>query len=236
MAGASLPPRGGRTLSDGKRRKESSRRWLERQLRDPYVAAAHKRGYRSRAAFKLIELDDRFRILRKGLRVVDLGAAPGGWTQVVCQRVGTAGLPAGARARGRVVAVDRTGMDAIPGADIVIGDAEEEDLAPRLTALLGGPADVVLSDMAPAASGHRGADHLRSIALAGCALDLALALLAPGGWFVCKVWQGGATPELLARLKRAFAAVRHAKPPASRPESPELYIVAGGFRSAPADA
>lgn len=225
MAKPPPPSRGARNLSDGKRRKPSSRRWLERQLRDPYVAEARKRGFRSRAAFKLIELDDRFRILHKGARVVDLGSAPGGWTQVACERV-DAGGPAG----GVVVALDLAEMAPIKGAQIIVADADATEVPRRIQALLGGRADVVLSDMAPAASGHRGADHLRSIALAETALDLAQALLAPGGRFVCKVWQGGAAPELLAALMRAFATVRHAKPPASRAESPEIYIIATGFR------
>lgn len=229
MAKPPTPPRVARTLSDGKRRTASSRRWLERQLRDPYVAQARKRGFRSRAAFKLIELDERFRILRKGARVVDLGAAPGGWTQVACERTG-AGSPGG----GIVVAVDCAEMAALDHARILLCDVDDADLPGRIIAQLGGPADVVLSDMAPAASGHRGADHLRSIGLAESALDVACAVLAPGGSFVCKVWQGGATPQLLAGLTRAFAAVRHAKPPASRAESPELYIIATGFRSSPA--
>ncbi|MFZ1413646.1 MAG: RlmE family RNA methyltransferase [Defluviicoccus sp.] len=212
-------------LSDGKQRKDSSQRWLTRQLNDPYVAAAKRHGYRSRAAFKLLELDDRFHFLRPGARVVDLGAAPGGWTQVAVQRV-----RAGENARARVVAIDLAPMQAIEGATIVSVDAEDADLSGRVRALLGGWADVVLSDMAPKASGHRGADHLRIIALAETAAALAEEMLAEGGSFVCKVWQGGAETALLARLKSLFATVRHAKPPASRPESAEVYLVAQGFR------
>lgn len=212
-------------LSDGKRRKDSSQRWLTRQLNDPYVAAAKRQGYRSRAAFKLLELDDRFHLLRPGSRVVDLGAAPGGWTQAAVQRV-----RAGEHPRARVVAIDLTPMPPVEGATIVTADAESVDLADHIRALLGGPADVVLSDMAPKASGHRGADHLRIIALAETAAAVAEELLAEGGNFVCKVWQGGTETGLLAPLKTLFTTVRHAKPPASRAESAEVYVVAQGFR------
>lgn len=215
----------GRGVTDGKRRKDSSHRWLARQLSDPYVVQARKQGYRSRAAFKLIELDDRFRVFRPGGRVVDLGAAPGGWTQVAVQRVG-----AGTHARARVVAIDVSPMQPIEGAAVLAADAEDEDLTARVQALLDGPADVILSDMAPPASGHRGADHLRIMALAETAVAVAEALLASGGSFVCKVWQGGMEGTLLARLKVMFASVRHAKPPASRAESAEIYLVACGFR------
>jgi 23S rRNA (uridine2552-2'-O)-methyltransferase len=211
---------GPRRLVDGKRRKPSSRRWLERQIRDPYVAAARRRGFRSRAAFKLIELDDRFRLLRPGSRVVDLGAAPGGWTQVAVERAGA----------GRVVAVDLSEIEPLEGAAILRADAGAAGTAAAIRALLGGPADLVLSDMAPPAIGHRGADHLRIVALAEIALALAVEILAPGGGFVCKVWQGGTEAPLLATIKRLFADVRHAKPPASRAESAELYLVACGFR------
>ncbi|SUS08392.1 Ribosomal RNA large subunit methyltransferase E [Candidatus Defluviicoccus seviourii] len=212
-------------LSDGKRRKDSSQRWLTRQLNDPYVAAAKRQGYRSRAAFKLLELDDRFHILRPGARVVDLGAAPGGWTQAAVQRA-----RAGEHPRARVVAIDLTPMQGIEGAEIVTADAEDADLTARVLTLLGGPADVVLSDMAPKASGHRSADHLRIIALAETAAAAAEELLAEGGGFVCKVWQGGAETALLAQLKYLFATVRHAKPPASRADSAEIYLVAQCFR------
>jgi 23S rRNA (uridine2552-2'-O)-methyltransferase len=225
MAAPRGPARGSRGLSDGKRRTPSSRRWLERQLRDPYVAEARRLGFRSRAAFKLIELAERFALLRPGDKVVDLGAAPGGWTQVAAAAV-RAGEPGG----GRVAAVDLTAIAPIRGVDIVQADADDESLPARLKTLLGGGAKVVLSDMAPAASGHRGADHLRIIGLAETALAVATDVLVPGGHFVCKVWQGGATPEILARLNRLFTSVRHAKPPASRPESPEVYVVALGFR------
>lgn len=222
------PGRSGSRLSDGKTRSASSRRWLERQLRDPYVAEAKRQGYRSRAAFKLIEIDDRCHLLRLGARVIDLGAAPGGWSQVAAARVGAD------RGRGRVVAVDLLEMEPIAGVSILQADFEAADTPDRLARLLGGPADAVLSDMAPAASGHAAADHLRIIGLAELALDFACGSLAPGGAFVCKLWQGGAQGELLVRLKRSFSAVRHVKPPASRPDSRELYVVALGFRGPPA--
>jgi 23S rRNA (uridine2552-2'-O)-methyltransferase len=207
-----------------KKRSASSDRWLRRQRADPYVAEAKRRGYRSRAAFKLIEIDDRFRLLRPGARVVDLGVAPGGWTQVAVERVRPA------TSRGAVVAIDIAAVDPIAGAETLTADIFAPELPDLVRQHLGGPADVVLSDMAPAACGHPGADHLRIIGLAEAALELAEAVLAPGGSFVCKVWQGGATPDLLAALKRLFATVRHAKPPASRAESAELYVVATGFR------
>lgn len=211
-----------------KKRSASSARWLRRQHADPYVAEAHRRGYRSRAAFKLMELDDRFRLLRAGSRVVDLGAAPGGWTQVAVERVRPKD-----RGRGAVVAIDVIPVEPIVGAVIITGDILDVEMPVRVLEALGGAADVVLSDMAPPASGHAGADHLRIIGLAEAALELAVSLLAPGGSFVCKVWQGGAAPDLLAALKRLFASVRHAKPPASRAESSELYVIACGYRPPP---
>ncbi len=213
------------TLKRARRRKPSSTRWLKRQLSDPYVAEARRLGYRSRAAFKLIELDDRFRFLNAGMRVIDLGAAPGGWTQVAAQRVGAAH-----GGSGRVVAIDLHPMDPIEGARFLEGDVEQADMLQAIRQAVGERADVVLSDMAPAASGHAGTDHLRIMALAEAAFAVARELLAPGGTFVCKVWQGGSEGELLAELKRNFARVRHAKPPASRSESAEMYVVATGFR------
>lgn len=207
-----------------KKRSASSARWLHRQRTDPYVAEARRRGYRSRAAFKLIELDDRFRLLKAGARVVDLGAAPGGWTQVAVERVRPE------TSRGAVLAIDIAAFGAIAGAETIVADVFAAELPDLVRQHLGGPADVVLSDMAPAASGHPGADHLRIIGLAEAALEVAAAILAPGGSFICKVWQGGATHDLLTALKRLFATVRHAKPPASRAESAELYVVATGFR------
>jgi 23S rRNA (uridine2552-2'-O)-methyltransferase len=218
----------GRTLSTrlrtAKGRSTASQRWLSRQLNDPYVQAAKARGLRSRAAFKLIELDQKFRLLKPGLRVVDLGAAPGGWTQVALQAVGE---------RGRVVALDLLPMDPIPGVTVLQGDFQEEAAERAVEAALDGQADLVLSDMAPNTTGHAATDHLRIIALAELALDFACRVLAPGGAFVAKVFQGGSEKELLDRLKRAFAEVRHAKPPASRKDSSELYVVATGFRGDP---
>lgn len=224
MARNRPPDPGEKRLSNPRRRSLSSRRWLERQLRDPYVAEARRLGYRSRAAFKLTELDDRFGVLRSGLRVVDLGAAPGGWTQVAVARVRP-----GARG-GKVVAVDINPIEPITGAEVVEGDAGLNATLDQVRLLLDGPADVVLSDMAPPASGHASADHLRIMGLAEDAFEVARLLLAPGGSFVCKVWQGGTEARLLQDLKRCFATVRHAKPPASRAESAEMYVVAKGFR------
>ncbi len=209
-------------LRAGKRRTASSRRWLERQLNDPYVAAAAKEGLRSRAAFKLIGLDDKFGLLVPGRRVVDLGAAPGGWTQVAVRGVSAGG--------GRVVAVDARPMAEVAGAVVIEADALAPETRAAVQAALGGPADLVLSDMAVPATGHKGTDHLRTIALCEAAFAFAEDVLAPGGAFVCKVLKGGAEATLLAAIKRRFAAVRHAKPPASRAASAEVYLVAKGFR------
>ena len=202
----------------------SSRRWLERQLNDPYVAEAKRRGYRSRAAFKLIELDDKFKFIRGGMRVADLGAAPGGWTQVALERVGYAG---------RVVAIDLTPIDPIGDAITLTGDVREPETEQDLIAALRGHADLVLSDMAASATGHAATDHLRIIGLIETALDFADVVLAPGGAFVAKVLQGGTERDLLARLRRDFAKVSHAKPDASRKESAEMYVVATGYRGDP---
>ncbi len=193
--------------------------WLKRQLNDPYVLAARKQGLRSRAAFKLIELDERFHLIRPHTRVLDLGAAPGGWSQVAVQRGATS-----------VLGLDLLAIDPVPGAMFLQGDFNDPDMPGRLAALLGGPPDLVLSDMAPNTTGHASTDHLRIIALAEMALELAIRTLAPGGGFVAKVFQGGTEGEMLAPMKRHFTAVRHAKPPASRKESSELYVVATGFR------
>ena len=208
-----------------KRRTTSSARWLQRQLNDPYVAEAKRLGYRSRAAFKLSELDERFHFLGRGKRVLDLGAAPGGWTQVALDRVGPGG---------RVVAADIQAMDPVAGAQVLEVDAFAEDAPARMREALGGPADLVLSDMAPSTTGHTRTDQLRIAALADAAYALAAELLAPGGAFVTKLFQGGAHAELMAALRRDFAAVRHAKPPASRKDSAEIYLVATGFRGPPA--
>lgn len=220
---------GGRKLTvklrTAKGRKIASTRWLARQLNDPYVEEAKKRGYRSRAAFKLIEMDAKYRFLEPGMVVVDLGAAPGGWSQIAAERVGSAS------GKGQVLAVDLSEIAPIPGADVLKLDVSEPDAAGRiLAALKGARADVLLSDMAAPATGHRSTDHLRVIALVEIALDLAEAVLAPGGTFLAKVFQGGAGSELMARLKRSFAKVTHVKPKASRPESPEVYVLATGFR------
>jgi 23S rRNA (uridine2552-2'-O)-methyltransferase len=219
---------GGRDLKvrvkAGKGRSLSSKRWLERQLNDPYVARARREGLRGRAAYKLIEIDDKHRLLKSGARVVDLGAAPGGWSQVAAKRVGLA------QGRGRVVAIDLLEMAPIAGVDFVRRDFLDARAPEEIKALLGGPADVVLSDMAANATGHRKTDHLRIVALAEAAAEFAREVLAPGGAFLCKVLQGGTEGTLLAALKRDFAAVKHVKPAASRADSAELYLLATGFR------
>jgi 23S rRNA (uridine2552-2'-O)-methyltransferase len=212
-------------LRTAKGRKTASTRWLQRQLNDPYVEEARRQGYRSRAAFKLTEMDDRYHVLKPGLKVVDLGAAPGGWSQVAAARVGAGD------GKGQVIAVDLVDIEPTPGVDMLALDVTEAEALARIkAALAGGRADVVLSDMAPATTGHRSTDHLRVVALVESALDVAEALLAPGGTFLAKVFQGGAGGDLLARLKRSFAKVHHVKPKASRAESPEVYVLATGFR------
>lgn len=224
--GAGLTGRGLTTrVKTARRRKTSSTRWLQRQLNDPYVAEARKQGYRSRAAFKLIELDDSFHLLKPGASVVDLGATPGGWTQVAASRV-----RAGEQNGGAVVAVDMVEMDPVAGAEVILIDFRDDGAPAVIEDRLRGPVDVVLSDMAPASSGHSGTDHLRIMALAEMALAFAVEVLRPGGAFVCKVLQGGTEPTLLKQMKQMFATVKHAKPPSSRSESAELYVVAKGFR------
>lgn len=213
------------SLKTARRRSASSQRWLERQLNDPYVAAAKREGWRSRAAFKLIEIDDKYRILKPGQRVVDLGAAPGGWTQVAVQRVKAA------EGRGQVIGIDYLPVDAIAGATILELDFLDDDAPDKLKALLrDGGADVVLSDMAAPTTGHASTDHLRIMALAEAAAEFAAEVLAPGGAFLAKVFQGGTERALLDRLKRDFTTVRHVKPKASRADSAELYVLATGFR------
>jgi len=216
-------PSGGRKLTvnvkTARQRSPASAEWLRRQLNDPYVAAARQQGWRSRAAFKLLELDDRFHILRHGVRVLDLGAAPGGWTQVAVRR-----------GAGTVVGVDLLPVDPIPGATLLLGDFNDPNTPARLAAALGGKADVVLSDMAPNTTGHAATDHLRIMALAELAAAFAQEVLAPDGAFVAKVFQGGSERAMLSALKQDFVSVRHAKPPASRKGSSELYVVAMGFR------
>ena len=208
-------------VKSAKGREVSSTRWLARQLNDPYVREAKEKGYRSRAAFKLIELDAKFHFLRKGAVVLDLGAAPGGWSQVAAARAGETG---------RVVATDILEIAPIAGVTILQSDIRDAATSTLLEAALGGPADVVLSDMAAPTTGHRPTDHLRTTALFEAALDAAEQVLKPGGVFIGKVFQGGATGDLLARVKKRFRDVRHVKPPASRAESVELYLVATGFR------
>jgi 23S rRNA (uridine2552-2'-O)-methyltransferase len=215
-------------LKTARGRKLSSQRWLERQLSDPYVARSKREGYRSRAAYKLIEIDDRFHILKSGYRVVDLGAAPGGWSQVAAARVSSTD------AEPRVIAVDYLGMDPLPGVRVLQKDFLDPDAPDAIKAALGGAqADVVLSDMAAPTTGHRATDHLRIVALCEAAADFARQVLAPGGSFLAKVFRGGTESKLLADLKRDFSKVQHVKPPASRADSPELYLLATGFRGDP---
>jgi len=212
-------------LRTARGRKLASTRWLTRQLNDPYVEEAKRRGYRSRAAFKLAEIDDKHPLLRTGMSVVDLGAAPGGWSQISAQRVQ---LMAG---KGRVIAVDVWEMEPISGVTALMLDLTDPESAGRIRdALNGKKADLVLSDMHAPATGHKQTDHLRIMGLVEAALDLAEEILAPGGAFLCKVLQGGADKELVARLNRSFAKVRHVKPKASRAESAEMYVLATGFR------
>jgi len=216
--------RGGKVrVKTARGRKPSSTRWLQRQLNDPYVAEAKRRGFRSRAAFKLMEMDDRFGFLKGARRVVDLGAAPGGWLQVLTSRLGR---------DARIVGLDFLDMEPVPGAVCLKMDFLDPDGPERLKAELGGPADIVLSDMAAATTGHRQTDHLRTMALCEAALDFAGEVLAPEGGFLAKVLQGGTDDALLTRMKGMFRQVRHVKPPASRSESVEWYVLATGFRGA----
>jgi 23S rRNA (uridine2552-2'-O)-methyltransferase len=211
-------------LKTAKGRTVSSQRWLQRQLNDPYVQEAQRLGYRSRSAFKLMQLDERFKFLVAGNRVVDLGAAPGGWTQIVASRVLSKG------GLGRVVGLDILEMEPVPGAEILLGDFLTDAGLAELISLLGGPADLVLSDMAAPTTGHPPTDHLRTAALCEAAFDFAETVLSPGGSFVAKVFKGGSERDLLLRMKQSFGSVRHAKPAASRAESPETYVVAMNFR------
>jgi 23S rRNA (uridine2552-2'-O)-methyltransferase len=211
-------------LKTARKRTLSSQKWLERQLNDPYVARAKREGYRSRAAYKLLEIDQKHHLLKPGQRVVDLGAAPGGWSQVAVGKVGSA------EGRGRVVGIDLLAIDPLPGAEFVQLDFLDESAPQKLVDLLGGPADVVMSDMAANATGHKKTDHLRIVGLAEAAIQFAREILAPGGAFIAKVLQGGTEGQLLADLKRDFAVVRHVKPAASRADSSELYVLATGFR------
>lgn len=215
-----LPPRREAVrLKNARRLSTSSQRWLQRQLNDPYVTAAKTQGWRSRAAFKLIELDEKYKLISKASRVVDLGAAPGGWSQVVLARGASA-----------VVGIDLLAIDPVAGAAFIQGDFLEDGMEDRLVEMLGGKADLVLSDMAPNTSGHVATDHIRIMALAETALAFACEILTPGGAFVAKLFQGGAEKDMLNTLKMRFKTVRHAKPPASRKDSKEMYVVAMGFR------
>jgi len=212
-------------LKTARSKKPSSQRWLERQLNDPYVSAAKRAGYRSRAAYKLIEIDDKHRFLKSGGRVVDLGAAPGGWSQVAAERVQSIG------GRGQVIAIDILDMEPLAGVQSATKDFMEDGAEDWLRAQLkGGGADVVLSDMAASTVGHAKTDHLRIMMLAEAAAHFAGDVLAPGGAFLCKVFQGGTERDLLDFLKQRFSAVRHVKPPASRADSAELYVLATGFK------
>ncbi|MEO6339171.1 MAG: RlmE family RNA methyltransferase [Caulobacteraceae bacterium] len=209
----------GDRLKTADERSLSSQQWLERQINDPFVKAAKAHGYHSRAAYKLTEIDDRFHVIRKGGRVIDLGCAPGGWVQVALER-----------GAGTVVGIDLLPIDPIPPAIIVQGNFTQPGCGEGLVARLGGPPDLVLSDMAPNTSGHRKTDHLRIVGLIEAAVDFAVEVLVPGGAFVSKAFQGGETAAVLKTLKAHFANVRHVKPKASRVGSSEVYLVATGFR------
>jgi 23S rRNA (uridine2552-2'-O)-methyltransferase len=213
-------------LKTARGRTHSSQLWLERQLNDPFVARAKRDGFRSRAIYKLMEIDDKARILRPGRRVLDLGAAPGGWSQLAADRVGAA------QSKGRVVAIDLLPIDPIAGVDILQMDFFDASAPALLRQRLGGPADVVLSDMAANTVGHRQTDHLRIVALLEAAAHFAVEVLAPGGSFLAKVFQGGTETDVLNLLKRHFTTVKHLKPAASRAGSSEMYVLATGFRSA----
>jgi len=206
-------------LKTAKERTASSQAWLERQINDPFAAKARAHGYRSRAAYKLSEIDDRLRLLKPGVRVVDLGLAPGGWTQVALERGVT-----------NIAGVDLLPVDPLPPAQILEMDFTDPACGPKLIELLGGPPDVVLSDMAPNTVGHRATDHLRIIGLIEAAADFAIGVLKPGGAFVAKAFQGGETAQIIAELKRHFREVRNMKPKASRADSSEVYLVATGFK------
>src|SRR5436853_250289 len=215
------------TVKTGGKRKLSSKLWLERQLNDPYVAQAKREGLRSRAAFKLIEIDDKYHFLKPGITVVDLGAAPGGWSQIAAKRVGAA------NGKGRVIAIDLLEMPEIPGVSFGQLDFQSHDAPAKLLAMIGGRADAVLSDMAANTTGHRKTDQLRILGLVEGAVAFASDVLKPGGAFLAKVFQSGADAELLAQLKRDFASVRHVKPASSRQDSSERYLLATGFRRSP---
>jgi 23S rRNA (uridine2552-2'-O)-methyltransferase len=212
------------TVRSGGKRKLSSKLWLERQLNDPYVVQAKREGYRSRAAYKLIELDDKYHLLKGGMTVVDLGAAPGGWSQIAARRVGAA------NGKGKVIAIDLLEMPEIAGVSFAQLDFLDQDAPEKLIAMMGGRADVVMSDMAANTTGHRKTDQLRILGLVESAAAFACEMLNPGGTFLAKAFQSGADADLLAQLKRDFASVRHVKPAASRQDSSERYVLATGFR------
>ena len=216
-------------VKTARKRTASSARWLQRQLNDPYVAAAKREGMRSRAAYKLMELDDKHSFLKPGQRVIDLGAAPGGWSQIAAERVKS--IEGTGYGKGQVVAIDYLGVDALPGVEMLQMDFTDDDAEDRLKELIrDGKAEVVLSDMAAPTVGHTRTDHLRIMGLAEMAAHFAIDVLTEGGVFLCKVFQGGAERELLDLLKKNFKVVRHVKPPASRADSAELYVLATGFR------
>jgi 23S rRNA (uridine2552-2'-O)-methyltransferase len=216
-------------------RKTSSQKWLQRQLNDPYVTEARRLGYRSRAAFKLLEIDDKYKLFKAGQCVLDLGAAPGGWVQVAVARTNALGASPN-RPKGRVIAIDISEMEAVAGADVMQLDFMDDRAPACLKSRLGEEgADIVLSDMAAPTTGHTRTDHLRIMALGEAAAEFACEVLRPGGAFLCKVFQGGTERELLERLKRDFSTVRHVKPPASRADSAELYVLATGFRGRSSD-
>lgn len=229
------PPRGGGKSGDPRSRPRgpkvrvkkargmtnSSRRWLERQLNDPYVAEARRQGYRSRAAFKLIDLDDRFHLLKGAKRIVDLGAAPGGWSQIAAARAPDA----------RIIGLDLLPVEPVGGAVFLVMDFLAPGAEDALKAQMDGPADLVLSDLAPATTGHKGTDHIRTMALCEAAFDFATKVLRPGGAFAAKVLRGGADHQLLARMRQAFGSVKHVKPPSSRADSSEWFVVAQDFKS-----
>ena len=214
------------TVRSKGKRKLSSKLWLERQLNDPYVAQARREGFRSRAAFKLKEIDDKYKLLKSGMAVIDLGAAPGGWSQIAAKRVGAPDR------RGQVVAIDLLEMGEIPGVAFAQMDFLDAGAPARLRELLGGGADVVLSDMAANTTGHRKTDQLRMVGLVEAAAEFACEVLKPGGAFLAKVFQSGADAQLLAGLKKNFSTIRHVKPAASRQDSSERYLLATGFRAA----
>ena len=211
-------------LKTARKRTLSSQKWLERQLNDPYVARARREGYRSRAAYKLLEIDEKYHLFKPGQRVVDLGAAPGGWSQIAARKVDSAA------GKGRVVGIDLLPIDALAGVDFIKLDFLDQSAPHKLLEMLGGPADIVMSDMAANTTGHKKTDHLRIMGLAEAAIHFAREILAPGGAFIAKVFQGGTENRLLADLRRDFASVRHVKPAASRADSSELYVLATGFR------